>query len=54
MLLDNIGKRFSRFANAVRTLCTVEKLLEGQDRVLGVNGLWNFSRRAKEGVDVEP
>ena len=54
MLLDNIGKRFGRFANAVRTLCTIEKLVEGRDRVLWVNGLWNFSRRAKEGVDVDP
>ena len=54
MLLDNFAKTFGRFANAGCALGTVEKLLKGRDRVLWINGLWGFSRRAKESVDVDP
>ena len=54
MLLDNFAKTFGGLANAGCALGTVEKLLKGRDRVLWINGLWGFSRRAKESVDVDP
>ena len=54
MLLDNFAKTFGGFANTGCALGTVEKPLKGRDRVLWINGLWGFSRRAKESVDVDP
>ena len=54
MLFDDFAEGIGGFADTFRALGTVEKLLEGRDRVLWINGLWRFSRRAQESVDVDP